>query len=135
MKVCVFGAGAVGGFIAAHLLRAGRHEVALVARGAHLEAMRTRGLTLRPKRGAFTVRPHVATDAPRELPPQDLVIVALKTQAQSAAAGDIAALLAPDASAVFANNGIPWWWTYRGADAPGRPLPLLDPDAQLWDRV
>ena len=135
MKICVFGAGAVGGFVAAHLLRAGRHEVALVARGAHLEAIRARGLTLRTAKEEFTVRTHAATDTPRSLPPQDLVIVTLKAQSQPAAAADVAALLAPGATAVFASNGIPWWWTYRGADAPGKPLPLLDPDAQLWSRV
>ena len=135
MKICVFGAGAVGGFMAANLARAAKHEVSLVARGAHLEAIRTRGLTLRTRTEEFTVRPHAATAAPRELPPQDLVIVTLKAQSQPAAAADIAALLAPGASAVFANNGIPWWWTHRGAGAPGRPLPLLDPDAQLWSRI
>ena len=135
MKICLFGAGAVGGFMAANLLRAGRHEVSLVARGAHLEAIRTRGLTLRTAHDSFTVRPHAATDAPRTLPQQDLVIVTLKAQAQPAAAADIAALLAPSATAVFAANGIPWWWSYRGTDSPGRPMPLLDPDAQLWSRV
>ena len=135
MKICVFGAGAVGGFIAAHLARAANHEVSLVVRGAHLEAIRTRGLTLRTAQEEFTVRPHAATAVPRELPPQDLVIVTLKAQSQPAAAEDIAALLAPGASAVFAANGIPWWWSHRGVAAPGRPLHLLDPDAQLWERV
>jgi 2-dehydropantoate 2-reductase len=135
MKVCVFGAGAIGGHLAAKLLRAGRHEVSLIARGAQLQAIRTRGLTLRTGGEEFTVRPHAATDARRELPAQNFVIVTLKAQAQPGAAADIAALLAPGGSAVFANNGIPWWWTHRGADAPGRPLPLLDPGAQLWNHV
>lgn len=135
MRICVFGAGAVGGFIAAHLARAGHHEVSLVVRGAHLAAIRARGLTLRTAHEQFTVRPHAASAVPRELPPQDLVIVTLKAQSQPAAADDIAALLAPGASAVFAANGLPWWWTYRGAAAPGGPLRLLDPDARLWERV
>jgi len=132
MKVCVFGAGAVGGHIAARLLMAGQRETAIVARGAHLEAIRRDGLRLRLEGREAALRPLVATQAPAALPAQDLVIVALKAHALPGAAADIAALLAPGGTALFVVNGIPWWWHHGMPGAPG-PLPLLDPAARLWD--
>jgi 2-dehydropantoate 2-reductase len=135
MRVCVFGAGAVGGYLAARLARAGSHEIAVVARGAHLRAIQSQGLRLICADEEFVVRPHAATDRAQDLPPQDVVIVTLKAHSQPAAAGDIASLLVQGGTAVFANNGIPWWWNYRGAQQPGTPLPLLDPDAELWKHV
>ncbi|NML44664.1 2-dehydropantoate 2-reductase [Ramlibacter sp. G-1-2-2] len=135
MRVCVFGAGAVGGHLAARLLQAGRHEVSVVARGEQLRAIGADGLTLLSRDEQFTVRPHATTDRPQDLPAQDVVFVSMKAQSQPAAARDIAGLLAPTGVTVFVNNGIPWWWTYRGAEAPGTPLPLLDPLAALWTHV
>ena len=131
MKICVYGAGAVGGHVAVRLLAARAAEVAVVARGRQLEAIRQRGLTLRRADSDTTVVPSVATDDPTRLPPQDLVIVTLKAHALPAEATRLARLLAPDAAALFVVNGIPWWWNYG---LPGRrgPLPLLDPDGALW---
>lgn len=138
MKVCIYGAGAVGGHIAARLLRAGQAEVSLVARGAHLAAIRQQGITLQAPGDVFTstLEPGHATDDSSTLPPQDLVIVTLKTAAQAAAAAALRALLAPDGTVLFLNNGVPWWWRYGYrpaglAHTPG-PLPLLDPDGALW---
>jgi 2-dehydropantoate 2-reductase len=131
MKVCVFGAGAVGGHIAARLLTAGKRETSIVARGAHLEAIRRDGLRLRLDGREAAVRPLAATQAPAALPAQDLVIVALKAHALPGAAADIAALLAPGGAALFVVNGIPWWWHHGMPGAPG-PLPLLDPAGRLW---
>src|SRR3546814_843789 len=135
-KICIFGAGAVGGYLAARLIRADRgHEVSVVARGAQLHSIVNDGLRLLDQDEDFVVRPHAATDRPRELPPQDIVFVTLKAHAQPAAASDIAALLGPTGVAVFMNNGIPWWWTYRASAPDARPLPLLDPQAALWNSV
>jgi 2-dehydropantoate 2-reductase len=109
MKICVFGAGSVGGYLAARLPKAGTHEVSAVARGEQLRAIRADGLRLITAAEDFVVRPHAATGSARELPPQDLVLVTLKAHLQPAAATDIAALLVGGGTAVFANNGIPWW--------------------------
>lgn len=132
MKVCVFGAGAIGGHIAAQLIAAGRVETSVVARGAHLAAMRADGLSLHYKGEERRVRPAAASDAPGTLPPQDLVIVTLKAQALPAAGTAIRALLAPEGAALFVVNGIPWWW-HHGLPGPRRPLPLLDPQGKLWE--
>lgn len=135
MKICVFGAGAIGGYLAARLLHAGGHEVAVVARNEQLRAIASAGLALLAPDEEILVRPHAVTDRPAELPPQDLVFVTLKAHSQPAAARDIAALLAPGATAVFVNNGIPWWWEWRGPERAAMPLPLLDPQGALWRHV
>ncbi|MGE0313603.1 MAG: ketopantoate reductase family protein [Lautropia sp.] len=135
MRLCVFGAGAVGGYLAARLLQTGLHEVSVVARGAHLRAIRANGLRLIAPGEEFVVRPHAATDRAQALPPQDVVFVTLKAHAQPAAAEDIAGLLGESGSAVFASNGVPWWWHFRGERERGAPLPLLDPVSSLWLRV
>ena len=134
MKVCIFGAGAIGSNLAVRLLRSKRHEVSVVARGAHLEAIRVRGLTLREAGIDHTERPFAATDRPETLSPQDCVIVTLKAHSMPAVAGDIAGLLAPEGFAVFAVNGIPWWWRH-GHDGAASTLPLLDPQGALWSQV
>jgi 2-dehydropantoate 2-reductase len=134
MKICIFGAGAVGGHVATRLLAAKSADVSIVARGPMLEAMRTRGLTLRFN-GKEEIRAQVsvATDDPSTLPPQDYVIVTLKAPALPGVAATIARLLKPDGCAVFLNNGIPWWWPL-GIGKPG-PLRLLDPDGTLWNTL
>lgn len=135
MRICVFGTGAVGGHLAAQLLKQKKHEVAVVARGEQLRAIKSYGLTLLTGQEQFTVRPHVATDQPSDLAEQDIVFVTLKSHAQPSAAKDIAGILSSTGVAVFANNGIPWWWPYRGHHLPSAPLPLLDPEAALWHQV
>lgn len=138
MKVCIFGAGAVGGHVAARLAHAGHAAVSVVARGAHLMAIREAGLLLRNDQGEqWQARPAAATDEPARLPPQDIVLVALKAASLPAQAGAIARLLAPGGLAVFLNNGIPWWWNHgAAADAPSQgALPLLDPQGALWREV
>lgn len=135
MKVCIFGAGAVGGHVAARLAAAGHAEVSAVARGAHLKAIRERGLVLRNDVGeVWHAELAHATDRPETLPPQDLVLVALKACALPAHAHSLARLLAPGGAAVFLNNGIPWWWNAAQAGG-GSALPLLDPEGQLWQQV
>ena len=131
MKVCVFGAGAVGGHLAARLAAAGVAETSVVGRGAHLHAISRDGLRLIMDGKEVVARPAVATDAPASLAPQDLVIVALKAHALPDAAAAIAGLLAPQGAALFVVNGIPWWW-HHALPGPQAHLPLLDPRGDLW---
>ena len=134
--VTIFGAGAVGGNVAVHLASAGVAEVSVVARGAHLAAIRERGLTLIQKDQRTTVRPAVATDNPADLPPQDLIIVTLKATSLPDAAPALAAQRAPGAPVLFLINGIPWWWSHglpAGHPATTVPLDLIDPARALRD--
>ena len=116
------------------LLAAGADEVSVVARGAQLQAIRERGLTLHSGGNEITAKPEIATDDPSTLPPQDLVVVALKAHAVPGEAAALARLMAPGGCAVFLLNGIPWWWQHGLPGASG-PLPLLDPDHALWAQV
>lgn len=134
MKVCVFGAGAVGGHVAARLSAAQADEVAVVARGERLRAIRERGLTLRSGGQEIKAKPAIVTADPSALPPQDLIVVTLKAPTLPDAAESLARLLAPDGCAVFLLNGIPWWWPHGLPGARG-PLPLLDPEGKLWTRL
>lgn len=127
-KVCIFGAGAVGGHIAAHLARAGV-DVSVVARGQHLEAIRRDGLRFIGLDGEFTARVR-ASDHPADLGPQDLVITTLKAHGLPSAAHSMRALLGPDTPVVFAVNGIPWWYLARLQGA-GSSVSRLDPEGAL----
>ena len=130
MKTTIFGAGAVGGHLAARLGAAGA-EVSAVARGAQLAAIRERGITLHIADERYHARIR-ATDRPAELGPQDLVIVVLKSSVLPESATAIASLLGPDTSVVFAMNGIPWWYLYRlDGTAPRPDLTRLDPNGAL----
>jgi 2-dehydropantoate 2-reductase len=130
MKTTIFGAGAVGGHLAARLGAAGA-EVAAVARGAHLAAIQERGLTLHVGDETHHARIR-ATDRPEELGPQDLIIVTAKSSSLPELAASIATLIGPDTSVVFAMNGIPWWYLYRAEmPAPQPDLSRLDPDGAL----
>lgn len=127
MRICVFGAGAVGGHLAAKLAASG-HDVSVVARGAHLEAMRSRGITL--VHGADTIRGRVRTAEPGL---QDFVFVTLKANALGAFADAAPRLVGPDTGVVFAQNGIPWWYGIGlGASRPRPPdVSRLDPRGPL----
>jgi 2-dehydropantoate 2-reductase len=121
MRICVFGAGAVGGHMAAKLACHG-HEVSIVARGAHLRAIQQNGLKL--LHGGQTIVGRVrAVEHARELGPQDAVFVTLKANALGAFADQCAALLQKDTEVVFVQNGIPWWYD--------KALTRLDPDGRL----
>ena len=131
MKVCIFGAGAIGGFVGAELSRAGV-EVALVARGAHLAAMRAHGLRLQIDGEERLVRPR-CTDAPAELGVQDYVIIALKAHAISGAVESMVPLLGPQTCVVTASNGLPYWYFY-GVDRTPKDMTLeaIDPGRKQW---
>jgi 2-dehydropantoate 2-reductase len=134
MKVCIFGAGALGGHLAAQLIAAKNCEVSLVARGAHLAAIRERGITLKVGGRELGGKAAAATDNPSTLPPQDIVFVALKAQTLPAATAAIGKLIKPEGCAVFLMNGIPWWFNHALPGNKGT-LPLLDPDGALWREV
>jgi len=134
MKITVFGAGAIGGYLAARLAIAG-HEVSVVARGPHLRAMREHGLLLDDRGTRHAVRPR-ATDRAEELGPQELVVIAAKAHAMSAAAPAIASLVGPETVLLPAQNGIPWWFPYRaGAPLEGKRIRAVDPDGSLERRL
>ena len=122
MKICVFGAGAVGGHIAARLAAKG-HDVSVVARGLHLEKIQKDGITLH--HGDEIIRGRVRT---KDLGRQDFVIVTLKANLLDSFADAAAPLLGPDTAVVFAQNGIPWWYAMK-AKAPD--LSILDPQGKL----
>jgi len=132
MKVCIYGAGAVGGHLAARLIAAGKDQISLIARGPHLEAIKKHGIRLHRGDEIFSGHPFVATDDPDQLEPQDVVIVTLKAQALPGAAASIKKLLAKDGVAIFAINGLPWWWN-QGLNPSAGHLSLLDPSGALWD--
>lgn len=135
MRICVFGAGAIGGYLAAKLASTQENEVSLVARGAHLEAIRSRGLVLIEGEQRLLTHPKATADA-RELGPQDYVIVTLKAHQVPAAVPAIESLLGPETAIVWAINGVPWWYFF-GLEGPWRDrrLESVDPGGVIWDRL
>jgi len=134
MKVCVFGAGAIGGHLAARLARGGA-AVSVVARGANLAAIREHGITVTAKDATFSCRPAASAD-PAELGVQDAVVVTVKGHQLPGVAEAIAPLLGPDTPVAFVMNGIPWWYFDRhGGALDGTPLPALDPGGAVRQAV
>src|SRR5689334_2235268 len=134
MKICVFGAGTVGGYPAGYLARGGA-DVSVVARGAHLAAIRARGLTVEPPDSSTLLRVR-ASALPADLGAQDAVIVTVKAPALPDVAASIAPLLHADTAVAFVMNGIPWWYFHdHGGRFEGRRLPHLDPGDALWRAV
>ena len=135
MRICIFGAGAVGSHFAVRLALAG-HDVSCVMRGPHLEAVKANGLTLRVGETEFKARV-TASDDPAALGPQDIVISTLKATGVAALATGLKPLLRDDTAVVFAQNGIPWWYDIGlGPDHPMPPdLGFLDPGGQLRSAV
>lgn len=132
MKVAIFGAGAIGGFLGVKLAQAGA-DVTFIARGPHLAAMRANGVTLRSREDSVTVRPRCLDDA-AAAGMQDYVIVTLKAHSLPAAAPSIATMMGPDSALVTGINGIPYWYFY-GLDGPyrDRVVESVDPGGRLWD--
>ena len=106
MKICIYGAGAIGGHLGAHLSRQGV-DVSLIARGAHLDAMRENGLKQITKDEEFVTHPTV-TDDPSTLGPQDYVVMSLKSYQAPGVVDALQPLLGPDTVVATAMNGIPW---------------------------
>jgi 2-dehydropantoate 2-reductase len=131
MRVCIYGAGAIGGYVGAQLAIAGA-DVSLVARGPHLKAMRENGLRLRigDEERVAKVK---CTDDPAELGPQDFVFVSLKAHSIPGVVDAMQPLLNDGTSIVTAVNGIPYWYFYRhGNEFEGTTLQTIDPGARQW---
>ena len=131
MRICIFGAGAVGSHFAVRLARAG-HDVSCVMRGAHLDAVKANGLTLRVGDGEFKANVRASSD-PATLGPQDAVICTLKATGLSSLAEGLQPLLGDDTAVVFAQNGIPWWYDIGLSERHPRvpDLAFLDPGGRL----
>jgi 2-dehydropantoate 2-reductase len=127
MRICIFGAGAIGGLIAARLAARGEAEVTVIARGPHLAAMQADGLRLRSGGDEIVTRPRCVASA-EEAGPQDYVLVTLKAHALPAAAAQMQPLLGPETAIVSAVNGVPWWY-FHGMGGPheGRVVESVDP--------
>ena len=132
MKICVFGAGAIGGLLGARLADvAPEVSVSLVARGAHLSAIRAHGLRLHDDQGARVVR-LPATDQPADLGPQDYLIIALKANDIPPAVDAMLPLLDSTTTIVTASNGVPYWYFHEFGALSGTTLSSVDPDARQW---
>lgn len=129
MKICIFGAGAIGGFTANLMARAG-HEVSVVARGAQLAAIRDKGLTLEYEGSRETVAV-AASDDPADLGPQDAVFLSVKATALGDVVPRLAPLLGPETTVVTAQNGIPWWFFDGYGPKAGIRLSATDPDGAI----
>jgi 2-dehydropantoate 2-reductase len=130
MKVCIYGAGAIGGWLGVKLAQAGA-EVSVVARGETLTALRSHGLRLLED-GQTRLAPVRASDQPADLGVQDLVVVAVKATAMAQVASAMAPLLAPGTMVVTAMNGVPWWFFEGfGAAHAGQRLAAVDPDGGI----
>ncbi|MBY5783156.1 2-dehydropantoate 2-reductase [Rhizobium leguminosarum] len=136
-SICIYGAGALGGAIAAKLARQAGNDatISVVARGAHLDAIRGNGLSLREADAERPLNVRLtATDDPRTLPPQDLIITGLKGHQLAPAAEGITGLLKEGTRVVMILNGIPWWYFHRDTLSRHAELQFdeLDPGGRLW---
>ncbi len=136
MKICIVGAGAVGGYVGS-LLGFHHHEITFIARGAHLEAIQTQGLKLVAKDGAAqTFRPTQATDDLTKAGSHDLVIVAVKGHHLPDLAPKLPSLCHSTTQILMAQNGIPWWHFYRFAGPlQGEFLQTTDPNGLIAKHI
>lgn len=134
MKICVYGAGAIGGYVGV-LLAKGGADVSLIARGPHLAAIKENGLTVEFKDHKENAK-LLASDDPAELGPQDYVIIALKAHQAWESAEKLKPLLGPDTAVVTMQNGIPWWYFYGlKGEYENHQLNSVDPDNRQWKAI
>ena len=135
MKICIYGAGAIGGLMAAKLAAKGEAEVTVIARGPHLAAMQANGLKLISEGQESVTRPRCVATA-EEAGPQDYVLITLKAHSLPGVAQQMQPLLGPETTIVSAVNGIPWWYFYK---LPGpyedRRVESVDPGGALWEAL
>ncbi|WP_047307953.1 2-dehydropantoate 2-reductase [Rhodopseudomonas palustris] len=136
MKICIYGAGAIGGYLGVQLAQSGAADVSLVARGAHLQAMRDDGVKLLIGGEERVVRPK-ATDKPAELGVQDFIIICLKAHSITGAIDAMKPLLGSHTRIVTAVNGVPYWYFHKhgGAAFEGRTLESIDPGGRQWNEL
>ena len=136
MKVCIYGAGAIGGFLAAGLAGVDTVELTLVARGAHLAAMRAHGLRLKRGDGSDVVVKVRASDDAADFATQDVVFNCLKSHQAWQAAEALAPLLGEDTAVVTCQNGVPWWYFYKLAGPfEDHVLDAVDRDRRQWRAI
>ncbi len=130
MRIVIAGAGAIGGYIGAHLTRIGA-DVTLFARGAHLQAMQRRGLRVRSPEGDFEVQPAVSGDL-AAIEPADVIVLGVKAHSLTSLAPQLRPLFHPDTVVVGTHNGIPWWY-FDGSGGPleGTRLERVDPGGTI----
>ncbi|WP_395541172.1 2-dehydropantoate 2-reductase [Neotabrizicola sp. sgz301269] len=133
MRICIFGAGAIGGYLAVRLAQAGA-DVSVVARGPHLQAIQAQGLTLMEEGAEPLVVQLRATADPAELGPQDYVVVTLKAHSVPAVVGAMQPLIGPRTTIVSGVNGVPWWYFHKiGGPWEGTRLQSVDPGDVQWN--
>ncbi|MGB5869456.1 MAG: 2-dehydropantoate 2-reductase, partial [Albidovulum sp.] len=133
MRICIFGAGAIGGYLGVKLAGAGA-DVSLVARGPHLAAMQAKGLTLVEEDGASQTVRVTASDNPADLGVQDYVIITLKAHSVPAIVPKVQPLIGPNTTIVSGVNGLPWWYFHKlGTSLEGTRLQSVDPGNAQWD--
>jgi 2-dehydropantoate 2-reductase len=130
MKVCIVGAGAIGGWIGTRLAATGQAQVSALARSATLAALREHGWRLRLGE-AMLQAPAVASDQPADLGPQDLIVIAVKGPALAGLAASLAPLIGPDTLLLPAMNGVPWWFCQGVAALGDAPLASVDPGGHI----
>jgi 2-dehydropantoate 2-reductase len=135
MKICIVGAGAIGGILAARLAHSG-FTTSVIARGAHLSAIRANGLTLKSSEGTITVQ-IPAEESPEALAArvgqQEVIFIALKAHQIPDMLAKLVPLIEPETVVVPAINGVPWWYFFReGGRFDGQSIRRLDPDGRLF---
>lgn len=132
MKICVFGAGAIGGYMGVKLAQAGA-DVSLVARGPHLAAMQQNGLRLIEEGQEHKVSVS-ASDTPSDLGEQDYIIVTLKAHSVPPVVEKMRPLIGKNTTIVSGVNGVPWWYFHKiGGPLEGTRLHSVDPDDAQWN--
>lgn len=134
MKICIFGAGAIGSYLGAKLAKLPRSEVevTLIARGKQLEALQTQGLKLEENGSEETTDNFFATADVNAVEPQDAIFVTVKAQSVPKLAPALPALYGPETMVITAQNGIPWWYFRKsGTEYEGRKILAVDPDATV----
>jgi 2-dehydropantoate 2-reductase len=136
MKICIYGAGAIGGYLASGLAAVEGVELSLIARGPHLAALKQCGLTVKTEEDSRTITTFTATDNPAILGEQDYVISCLKAHQSAESADCLPPLLGPDTAVVTCQNGLPWWYFYQ---LPGpyqdERLHTVDPNGRQWTLI
>jgi 2-dehydropantoate 2-reductase len=135
MKVCIYGAGAIGGFIGVRLAAAGACAVSAVARGITLQSLREHGWRLRQGDSLLRAPLAAAAEDPRELGAMDLVVVAVKGPALAEVARRIGPLLGAQTVVLPAMNGVPWWFAQSTPGLSGEPLRSVDPDGRMGAQI
>lgn len=134
MKICVYGAGAIGSWLGARLHKAG-YQTTLIARGPHLEKIQTDGLWITEGGKTENLKIPATLDV-SELPTQDLIFVTLKAHSIPQVVTQIKHLMHEDSVVITAVNGIPWWFFYKlGDEFPERPVFSVDPEGRLWNEI